>query len=207
MSREDKEGRFYHMCTNLPFDEIKDARDEYSVPELAQVAELRDGGSLQNAIDYGKSLMAMYPDNDLLPFMIAHIYYQRHFPDEALQLAIDAIPRCPRKYRLYSVAGLAEFDRGRLPEAVVWWSRSVIAQCVVIDFQEHDPFLHMAHAAEIVGCKREAQSLFQMSDAIEASGMRLDTDACSTLAKIKDSWARKPFIKVIKYIDQTYLRA
>jgi hypothetical protein len=54
---------------------------------------------MQDAIDYGKALMKMYPSFDLIPFMIAYIYYQKDFPQEALQVAVDAIPRCPRKYR------------------------------------------------------------------------------------------------------------
>jgi hypothetical protein len=203
MSREEK---FYSMCVNLPFEERKDERDEHSVPELIHIAELRDAGSLQDAIDYGKSLMKMYPDNDLIPFMIAHIYYQRMFPDEALQIAIEAIPKCPRKYRLYSVAGLAELDRNRIAEAVVWWCRSVIAQCMVKDFQEHDPFLHLAHTAEIVGSKAESKIFFQMADAIEPSAMRLDQTVLNALSAIKSSWARKPFVDVLKYLDKNHLR-
>jgi len=40
------------MCTTLPFEEIKDERDESSIPELLHVAELRDAGSTQDAIEY-----------------------------------------------------------------------------------------------------------------------------------------------------------
>ncbi len=202
MSREEK---FFRMSTTLPFEEVKDPRDETSVPELVHVAQMRDAGNVQDAIDYAKSLMKMYPDNDLIPFMVAYIYYQRHFPDEALEIAVDAIPRCPRKYRLYSVAGLAEFDRGRLPEALVWWARSVVAQCTVTDFQEHDPFLHLAHAAEIAGSKLEADALFTMSDAIEPNKMRLDSESLANLSAIKNSWAREPFLRVIQHINKTYL--
>src|SRR5690348_10504130 len=133
MNRAEK---FFQMCTTLPFEENKDDRDERAVPEIVHVAELRDAGNMQDAIDYGKALIKMYPNFDLIPFMISYIYYQRDFPQEAFQVAVDAIPRCPRKYRLYAVAGLAEFKRGHLPEALVWWTRSVIAQCSVVDYQE-----------------------------------------------------------------------
>ena len=68
MSKEDK---LFQMATSLPFDEVKDERDESSIPELVRVAELRDEGSAQEAIDYGKTLMKMYPVNDLIPFMLA----------------------------------------------------------------------------------------------------------------------------------------
>ena len=202
MNREEK---FFRMSTTLPFEEVKDPRDETSVPELVHVAQMRDAGSVQDAIDYAKSLMKMYPDNDLIPFMVAYIYYQRHCPDEALEIAVDAIPRCPRRYRLYSVAGLAEFDRGRLPEALVWWARSVVAQCTVTDFQEHDPFLHLAHAAEIAGLKPEAEALFTMSDAIEPSKMRLDSESLANLSPIKNSWVREPLVRVVQHINKTYL--
>jgi hypothetical protein len=203
MSREEK---FFRMSINLPFEEVKDERDETSIPELAHVAKLRDAGNVQDAIDYGKALIKMYPDNDLIPFMIAYIYYQRHFPDEALKIAAEAIPHCPRKYRLYSVAGLAEFDRGKLPEAIVWWARSIIAQCEVTDFQEYDPFLHMAHAAELIGAKEQADVFFTMADAIEQGGMRLDETSIEQLAEIKSSWARDPFRRVLEHIETTYLR-
>ncbi len=204
MSRDDK---FIHMATTLPYEEVKDTRNETSIPELVQVAEMRDAGNVQEAIDYARSLMKMYPDNDLIPFMIAYIYYQRHFPDEALQVAVDAIPRCPRKYRLYSVAGLAELDRGRLPEAIVWWSRSVVAQCTVADFQEYDPFLYLAHTAEIVEAKQEAAALFTMADAIEPGQIRLDGETLAGLAGIKRSWARAPLLQVLRQIEQEYLHS
>ncbi len=202
MSREEK---FYQMCITLPFEERKDDRDEYSIPELRHVAELRDSGQMQEAIDYGRSLMKMYPDNDLIPFMIAYIYFQQQFADEALQLAIEAIPRCPRKYRLYSVAGLAEFSRDRLPEALVWWARSIVAQCTVTDFQENDPFLYLAHTAMLIGAGREAQALFTMADAIEPGGRRLDDHITERLEAIQNSWARKAFLEVVRYIDKNLL--
>lgn len=202
MNREEK---FFRMCTDLPYEEIKDDRDESSIPELVRVAELRDTGNVQDAIDYGKSLMKMYPDNDLIPFMIAYIYYQRNFPDEALDIALDAIPRCPRKYRLYSVSGLAEFGRNKLPEALVWWSRSVVAQCEVTDFQEYDPFLYIAHTAQIINAKREADVFFTMTDAIEPDAPRLDAHDIDRLSEIKKSWAREPFARVLKHIDKNYL--
>lgn len=202
----DREEQFFRMSINLPFEEVKDERDETSIPELVHVAELRDAGNVKDAIDYGKALMKMYPDNDLIPFMIAYIYYQRHFPDEALEIAVDAIPQCPRKYRLYSVAGLAEFDRGKLPEALVWWTRSVIAQCEVTDYQEYDPFLYLAHAAELIGADAQAGVFFSMTDAIEQGGMRLDETSIEQLAALKSSWARDPYRRVIEHIETTYLR-
>ncbi|GEM_PF-850620 len=208
MSRQEqqtREEKFFKMCTTLPYEEIKDERGEDDIPELTHVAEMRDAGNMQDAIDYANSLMKMYPDSDLIPFMVAYIYYQKEFPEEALQVALDAIPRCPRKYRLYSVAGLAEFDRNRLPEACVWWARSIIAQCSVKDFQEPDPFLHMAHAAQLLGLDREARDLFAMTDAIEESKPRLDEQALAKLTMLRQSWARTPLTKVLQYIDSHYL--
>ncbi len=202
MSREEK---FFEMCTTLPFAEKKDTRDESSIPELIHVAELRDSGNMQDAIDYANALIRMYPDNDLIPFMVAYIYYQKDFPQEALKTAIDAIPKCLRKYRLYSVAGLAEFSRDRLPEAIVWWSRSIVAQCAVVDFQECDPFLYMAHAGQVVGAAREAQMLFTMVDAIESETPRLGGEAIDKLMSVKQSWMRDTFVRVLKHIDQNYL--
>jgi hypothetical protein len=198
--------RFLQMCTTLPFEEIKDDRDESSIPELVRVAELRDAGSMQEAIDYGRALMKMYPDNDLVPFMIAYIYYQKEFPVEARSIAAEAIPKCPRKYRLYSVVGLAEFDVGHVPEALVWWSRSAIAQCVVQDFLEYDPFLHLAHTAEILGAKRYAQLFFSMTDAIEPSGPRIDDESIAKLMSVKRSWVSKPLVEVMQHIDTHYLQ-
>lgn len=200
-----KAEKFVSMCTRLPFEEVKDERDETAIPELEHIAELRDSGNMQDAIDYGKALMKMYPSFDLIPFMIAYIYYQKDFPQEALQVAVDAIPRCPRKYRLYSVAGLAEFRRGHVPESLVWWSRSVVAQCTILDFQESDPFLYLAHTAEIVGAKRESEMLFTMADAIENGALRLEPPVLEVLGTIRDSWARQPFQYVLRQIDKEYL--
>lgn len=193
------------MCTTLPFEEIKDERDENGIPELRHVADLRDSGNMQDAIDYGIALMKMYPDNDLIPFMIGYIYFQKQFPKEAMQMAISSIPKCPRKYRLYSLAGLAEFDQGHLPESLVWWSRSVIAQCTVADFQEYDPFLYLGHAAEIIGAKREAQLLYTMVDAIEASQPRIDPSDSTRLNSIRNSWIVEPLRQVLTHLDSKYL--
>jgi hypothetical protein len=204
MSREDQ---FFKMCTTLPFEEVKDSRDEFSVPELMHIAELRDSGQMQEAVDYGRSLMKMYPDNDLIPFMVAYIYYQKDFHEEALKIAIDSIPKCPRRYRLYSVAGLAELGRSRLPEALVWWARSVVAQCTVTDFQESDPFLYLAHAAELAGAGREARIFFTMADAIEPEPRRLAAAALTPLEPLRQSWVRRPLADVLKHIDRTYLHS
>lgn len=204
MNRSEK---FFQMCTTLPFEENKDERDERAVPEIVHVAELRDAGNMQESIDYGKALIKMYPNFDLIPFMVAYIYYQKDFPQEALQLAVDAIPRCPRKYRLYAIAGLAEFKRGHLAEALVWWTRSVVAQCSVIDYQESEPFLHLAHAAEAIGSRREAEMLFTMADAIEQGAPRLGPDQVEQLAELRESWAREPFARVLKYVDEHYLHS
>jgi hypothetical protein len=122
-----------------------------------------------------------------------------------MQLAVNAVPKCPRKYRLYSVAGLAEFEQGHLPEAFVWWSRSIVAQCTVSDFQEYDPFLHMAHVAGILGAKREAQLLYTMTDAIEASAPRLDEASVQKIATVADSWVAQPLLKVLQVLDTQYL--
>ncbi|MBN1312494.1 MAG: hypothetical protein JXB30_13850 [Anaerolineae bacterium] len=205
MGHNDKAERFIKMCTSLPFEETKDDRDESSVPELLHVAELRDAGNTQDAIEYANSLMKMYPDNDLIPFMVAYIYYQKQFPREAMQTAVAAIPKCPRKYRLYSVAGLAEFDQGHVPEAVVWWCRSVVAQCTVMDFQEHDPFLYLAHGGEVLGAKREATAFFTMTDSIDPKRPRLDLEEVEKLSSMKGSWTQEPFTKVLRHIEENYL--
>ncbi len=195
MEREDK---FYQACLTLPLPEERDGRGERSVPELAEVAELRDNGNFQAAIDYGKALIRMYPDFDLIYYMIAHIYYQKEHPAEAKQMALEGIKECRRRYRLYAVAGMAEFDMGKLPEALVWWSRSIMAQCEVVEYQDHDPFLHLAHAADIVGAKRPSETLFQMSDTIEPGGYRLTSDALMKLSPLRKSWVAEPFKLVVK---------
>lgn len=202
MSREDK---FFQLSTTLPYPERNDERDESSVPELANVVELFESGSAQGAIEYGKSLMKMYPDNDLIPYMLATIYHQRNFPDEALELAVEAIPQCPRRYRLYAMAGLAEFDRSRLPEALVWWSRSVVAQCSVMDFQEPRPFLHLAHTAELINAKREADMFFTMTDAMAEDRPRLSDEAIERLATVRGSWVARPLTRVLAHLDQEHL--
>ncbi len=205
MSRAQK---FIDMCINLPFEELRDERDETTIPELLHVAEMRDAGNMQDAIDYGRALTKMYPDFDLIPFMIAYIYYQKDFSQEALQTAIEAVPRCPRKYRLYAVAGLAEFRRGHLPEAFVWFSRSAVAQCKIQDFQESDPFLYLANAAEILGARREAEMLFQMVEAIERQKPpHLNPADIDLLIELRESWAREPLLQVLRTIDSQYLHA
>lgn len=199
MNREDK---FYEACLELPLAEGKDERDELSLPEIVEVAQLRDDGSYQEAIDYAKALVKMYPDFDLIYYMIAHIYYQKEHPAEAKRMAMEGMEECNRRYRLYAVAGLAEFDMERLPEALVWWSRSIVAQCDVVEFQDHDPFLHMAHAADIVGAKRPSETLFQMADVIEPSGYRLTAASLMRLNPLRKSWVSEPFKLVLKELEK-----
>ncbi len=204
MSREDK---FYKLATTLPVAEKKDIRDERSIPELEKIAALRDEGRVQDAVDYGKGLARMHPDSDLPPFMVAYMYYQRDFPNEALEVALEALKRVPRKYRLYAVAGLAELDRGNTEEALVWLCRSVLAQCAVRDFQEADPFLYLAHAADLLDLSAEADALFEMADAIEPGRSRLFGEPLTQLAAIKASWAQEPFRRALSHIVAEHLQA
>lgn len=206
MSQISQADRFYKMCTTLPYDESIDERDEKTVPELAILADLRDSGKVQEALGYGTALMKMYPTFDLIPFMLGYMLYQNHDLDKAFEICTAAIRRgCPRNYRLYSVSGLIEFERNKLEEAVVWWCRSVIAQAVVKDFQEYDPFLHLAHTAQIVGANEEELVLFTMTDAIEPQGPRLQGVYIARLRAMEDSWARPPLVKALDYIVNTHL--
>lgn len=203
MSREDK---FFRMSIHLPFDEVRDDRSETTVPELAHVAELRDAGRSEDAIAYATSLIKLYPDLDLVPVTLSHLYSQIGLADQALATAVQAIPNCPRKLHLYAAAGLAEFDRGRLAEAFVWWARSAVAQCAIADFRDHEPFLYLAHAAEAVGGTDEADMFFTMSDAIEPRAMRLRETAYAQLAAVAGHWARDPLLRVLRYINAEYLQ-
>jgi tetratricopeptide (TPR) repeat protein len=197
----DREDKFYQACLELPLPEERDERDERSLPELAEVAQLRDDGRFQEAIDYGRALVKMFPDFDLIYYMIAHMYYEKERPAEAKQTAIEGIRECKRRYRLYAVAGMAEFDVGKLAEALVWWSRSIVAQCEVVEFQDHDPFLYLAHAAGIVGAKRSSETLFQMADVIEPSGYRLTADSLVKLNPLRKSWVAEPLRLVLKELE------
>ncbi|NDJ52774.1 MAG: hypothetical protein GYB68_06780 [Chloroflexi bacterium] len=203
MSREDK---FFKMCTELPYAEEKDPRDEHTIPELAKVAQFRDNDDMASAIEYAQALAKMFSDFDLVPFMIAYMQYADNKPGDALSTAIEAIPKCPRKYRLYSVAGLSEIDQGHVANALVWFTRSAIAQSQVLDFQEVDAYLYLAHAAAAIGATGHADVFFTMTDAIDPSSPRLDKADADRLAPLKDSWAKNPFIKALEYIELHYLR-
>jgi len=202
MSRSDK---LIEMSTTLPLEEVLDTRNESSVPELQRVAELRDSGSVADAINYSMSLQKMYPDFDLIPFMIAYIQYQEGNPDKALKTALAAIPDVKRKYRLYSVAGLAEYGKSNLTNAIVWWSRSAIAQASVTDFQEYDPFLYLGYAAQAVGENAHAETLFTLVNAIDPSAPRSDGLKDEMAAELKGSWAKKPVSKILEIIIRKYL--
>ncbi len=207
MSASDKAARFLRMAVTLPIEEIKDERDETDIPEISQVAELRDSSSMQEAIEYGTAIMKMFPDIDLIPFMIAYMYYQKDYPKRAIEVALEAIPRCKRKFRLYSVIGLAEFSQGHLPEALVWWARSVVAQCKVVDFQEEDPFLHLAHAASVIGADEEAKVYFAVADAIVPERRRLTPDEVDRLLPLRNHWSKEPLKQVLRHIIDTYALA
>ena len=201
MSRTDK---FYEMCTTLPMDEIRDTRDEAYVPELLEIAQLRDSGALNEAIEYGLAITKMFADFDLPYYMVAHIHFQQQNPEEAKNLALSAINNCPRKYRLYSIVGLAEFDLGNLANALVWWCRSILAQGLVSDYQEYDPFLHLSYAAEAVRANQSASILLTMVDAIDPDSPRLSKEYTQPLTELKRHWARGPFQKAIDQIVNQY---
>jgi hypothetical protein len=201
MSRTDK---FYEMCTTLPVDEIRDDRDEAYLPELVEIARLRDSGALEDAIEYGLAITKMFSDFDLPYYMVSHIYFQRRKPEKALELALDAIGSCPRKYRLYSVVGLAEFDQQHLANALVWWCRSILAQGLVSDYQEYEPFLHLSYAADAAKASGASKVLLTMVDAIEPDSPRLSKEYTEPLTGIKGHWARPPFRKAIEQIVTQY---
>ncbi len=202
MSRTEK---FFEMSTRLPKEELIDERTELSLPELRHVAELRDGGSPQDAINYALSLQKMYPDFDLIPFMIAYVQYQDGKPEKAMKTALGAIPECKRKYRLYSVAGLAEYSKDNLANALVWWSRSAIAQAQVADFQEFDPFQYLGHAAKGIGQDEHAQTMYTMATAIDPNAPQDEAVRQDIMTQMKTLWARKPFKQVLDVITRQHL--
>lgn len=202
MSRADK---FYRMCTTLPADELWDERDETFVPELVDIAKRRDSGALDEAIEYGNAIVKMYPDYDLVYYMVAHIHFQRDDPAAAMQLALEGIPNVQRKYRLYAVAGLAEYDRGRLANALVWWCRSVVAQALVSDFQEYEPYLHLGAAAELLRMDEEMRIMTTMVDAIEPQVAPLSPAYLQRMDALRSMWVKAPFTRALSHIvDQYY---
>ena len=75
----------------------------------------------------------------------------------------------------------------------------------MVDYQEVDPFLYLAHTAQILGARRQADVYFSMVDAIEHSQMRLTPDEVGKLDGLRDSWAKKPVLDVLKHVEENYL--
>ena len=204
MSRSEQ---FFAACTTLPFPEVRDKRGEDSLPELERVSDLVSEGRPIDAIEYGKGLARHYPDVDSIPVIIATLLIETDKAEEVVALVSEAIHNCPRKYRLYSVAGQAELALDNLVNALVWWSRSVIAQCQVIEYQERPPFFHLAHAALVLGARREAKALFAMSSAIDPAAPHLSPDLEDRLEPLATMWAAEPLRQVLTHIEATYLHS
>lgn len=201
---KDKEAQFFQLATTLPFPEIRDDRDEFSIPEIRQLSEIISGGDMAEAHAYANGLMRMFPDFDLIPFSVAYGYLSYRYAKEALDVALEVLPRVKRHYRLYSVVGQAEAARNRLAEGIVWWSRSIIAQCTVLEFLEEDPFVYLGYVSTIIGEQLDADVFFSLADHISGGPRRLDPNQVDILLPLRDHWSRKVVKQLIRHLQVEY---
>jgi tetratricopeptide (TPR) repeat protein len=204
MSRADQ---FFIACTQLPYPETRDERGEYSLPELSRLSAKLDGDYVDDAIEYGRGLMRHYPDNDWAPTIVGTLLIQRGRPEEVVDVLRESLPRCPRKYRLYSMAAQADLARNQLSNASVWWSRSAIAQCQIIDYQVYLPFYYLAHIALVLEAFHEAEAFFSMAAAIEPKAPHLSPALEERLDTIRQQWVAEPLHRVVQYIETNFLRS
>lgn len=202
MSRAEQ---FIAACTTLPYPEIRDERGETSVPELKFLSARLDQGMVDEAVEYGRGLARHFPDNDLVAAIVGSLLIRQDRVEEVTNLLRGSLARYPRKYRLYSMAGQADMARDRLANASVWWSRSVIAQCEVHDYQVHLPFYHLAHAAIVLEAFHEAEALFEMSSYIEPNAPHFSPTLEERLEPIRYHWMADPLFQVLQHIEATYL--
>ena len=198
--------QFIAACTTLPFIEESDDRDESSIPEISRMSAMLDNGMFEEAIEYGIGLIKHFPDNDVLPTIVGTMLIQLNRSDEVDNLIRDALPNCRRKYRLYSMAGQASFARNRLAEALVWWSRSAVAQCQNAEYQTATPFFNLAHAALVIGSMDAARSMLTLSRAIDPDKPRLSTTLQDLMEPLRYQWFAEAIAQVLVHIDTTYLR-
>jgi hypothetical protein len=168
------------------------------------VAKL-DAGQRFEAIEYGLGLTRHYPDNDLVPTIVGTLLTQQGMPDAVEGVVRNALPHCPRRYRLYAMAGQADLAQNRLANAAVWWSRSAVAQCQVIDYQVFTPFYNLAHAALVLDAYHEAESFLAMSAAIDPEAPHLSQDLEALLEPLKRYWVAEPLLRVLQHIEVNYL--
>jgi len=204
MSRNDE---YYKACVVLPFPEVHDDRDERSVPELEHLVAKLDAGYRLEAIEYGLGLIRHYRDNDLVPTIVGTLLTQQGRPDAVEDIVRNALPNCPRRYRLYAMAGQAALAQNRLANAAVWWSRSAVAQCQVIDYQVYTPFYNLAHAAVVLNAYHEAESFLAMSAAIDPQAPHLSQDLEALLEPLRSQWVAEPLLRVLQHIEVNYLHS
>jgi hypothetical protein len=200
-----RDEQFYQACTTLPYPEVRDERDETSVPELERLSVKLEEGQRDNAIGYGQGLMRHYPDNDLVPTAVGTLLTQQNRAQEVGDLLRAALPRCPRRYRLYAMAGQADLALNHLANASVWWSRSVIAQCQVIDYQVYTPFYNLAHVAVVLDAFYEAESLLAMSSAIAPDAPHFSPTLEEILEPLRLQWVAEPLRRVLQHTEEKYL--
>lgn len=199
--------QFYAACVNLPFPEAKDERGEENVPELTRVSSLLDEGRTIQAVGYARGLIRHFPGLDIPAVIAGTLVMNSGRPQDVVDIVRTALPEVPRRYRLYSLAGQAEFALGNLANACVWWSRSAIAQCMVSDYQVHTPFFYMAHVAVVVGAFHQAGSFLAMSSAIEPTAPRLLGDLEEYMEPLGTHWAAGPLKMALEYIEHNYMQS
>jgi hypothetical protein len=204
MSRSDE---YYKACIILPYPEVHDDRDESSVPELELLVAKLDVGRRLEAIEYGLGLTRHYPDNDLVPTIVGTLLTQQGRPHQVEGIVRDALPNCPRRYRLYAMAGQAALAQNQLANAAVWWSRSAVAQCQVVDYQVYTPFYNLAHAALVLDAYHEAETFLAMSSAIDSRAPHLSQDLEALLEPLRSHWVAGPLLRVLQHIEVNYLHS
>lgn len=197
---------FYVACIRLPYPEIRDERGEDSLPELQNLSVKLDEDNAEDALEYGRGLMRHFPDNDFAAAIVGTLLIQLGRPRQVVDVLRVSLPVCPRKYRLYSTAAQADMALNQLANAAVWWSRSAIAQCHVIDYQVYLPFYHLAHIALVLEAYHEAEAFFAMSSAIEPKSPHLSPSLEERLEPLRNQWVAEPLLYVVEHIETRYLR-
>jgi hypothetical protein len=191
---------YVEQCIFSGLQEGNEQRDGFEMHDVKPASVLGSGYGTEQDVSFGRSLMSKYPDLDMPYYWLSHQYALKGDFTEARAILNRGIEKCKRKRYLCDEYGWLECQAGRLPEAVKWWSRSVILQLTSGKLDSYEPFMYLAYVAEYCRLERQSKKLFEVTDRVRS--IRLNATGQQKLYDIVENSNKQSISAVIDLITE-----
>lgn len=196
---------FVNRCLTLQYQEDREDRNWGDIPEMRNVASLGNAGRIDEATRLAESLLPRYPDHYFVYYWLGYLGMRQEAYDNARAALGDGLKKCRSKHSLCQELGEIELKARNLPEAVYWWTQSILLQNSVGTREDYNPFLYLAYVAQFLGLSHVASELFQIVDSIRFGQVRLSGTAASDLRQLVTSQSNESMREMLTELYNRHL--